>query len=154
MRRYIPLLLVGLCILFVILALLLYTTQIVGQKNQKEKFIPVTKTLTVYTTMPADMAMIIAQQYKQENNIQINFVQLNSEELQQKIADGSNAGEADLIVADSQLLEKIAQKYGNKFLQAFTLVGFCHTYDLDALGEIVSSEQLGAGSEVRSGWMW
>lgn len=110
MRRYIPLLLVGLCILFVILALLLYTTQIVGQKNQKEKFIPVTKTLTVYTTMPADMAMIIAQQYKQENNIQINFVQLNSEELQQKIADGSNAGEADLIVADSQLLEKIAQK--------------------------------------------
>lgn len=106
MRRYIPLLLVGLCILFVILALLLYTTQIVGQKNQKEKFIPVTKTLTVYTTMPADMAMIIAQQYKQENNIQINFVQLNSEELQQKIADGSNAGEADLIVADSQLLEK------------------------------------------------
>ena len=110
MRRYIPLLLVGLCILFVILALLLYTTQIVGQKNQKEKFIPVTKTLTVYTTMPADMAMIIAQQYKQENNIQINFVQLNSEELQQKTADGSNAGEADLIVADSQLLEKIAQK--------------------------------------------
>ena len=109
MRRYIPLLLVGLCILFVILAMLLYTTQIVGQKNQKE-FIPVMKTLTVYTTMPADMAMIIAEQYKRESNIQVNFVQMSSEELQQKLIDKNEAGGADLIIADSQLLEKIAQR--------------------------------------------
>lgn len=109
MRRYIPLLLVGLCILFVILAMLLYTTQIVGQKNQKE-FIPVMKTLTVYTTMPADMATIIAEQYKRESNIQVNFVQMSSEELQQKLIDKNEAGGADLIIADSQLLEKIAQR--------------------------------------------
>lgn len=110
MRRYIPLLLVGLCILFVILATLLYTTQIVGQKNQKERFVPVTKTLTVYTTIPTDMAMIIAEQYKRENNIQINFIQLNSNELQQKLINEKNPNGADLIIADSQILEKIAQR--------------------------------------------
>lgn len=107
MRRYIPLLLVGLCVLFVILAMLLYTTQIVGQKNQNEKFVPVTKTLTVYTTMPADMAMIIAEQYQKENSVKINFIMMNSDELEQKM---SNGNEADLIIANSNLLEKIAQK--------------------------------------------
>ncbi|MBM6832352.1 ABC transporter substrate-binding protein [Megamonas hypermegale] len=107
MRRYIPLLLVGLCVLFVILAMLLYTTQIVGQKNQDEKFVPVTKTLTAYTTMPADMAMIIAEQYQKEDSVKINFVMMNSDELEQKM---NSENDADLIIADSKLLEKIAQK--------------------------------------------
>lgn len=107
MRRYIPLLLVGLCVLFVILAMLLYTTQIVGQKDKDEKFVPVTKTLTVYTTMPADMAMIIAEQYQKENNIKINFAVMSSGELEQKVINDNNA---DLIITDSRLLEKIARQ--------------------------------------------
>ena len=63
MRRYIPLLIIGLCIVFMVLATLLYTTQSVGKKEQANKFIPVTKTLTVYTTIPVEMASIIASEY-------------------------------------------------------------------------------------------
>ena len=55
MRRYIPLLIIGLCIVFMVLATLLYTTQSVGKKEQAYKFIPVTKTLTVYTTIPVEI---------------------------------------------------------------------------------------------------
>ena len=109
MRRYIPLLLVGLCTLFIILATLLYTTSIMQKNNDNNKLVPVIKSLTVYTTIPADMASIIASEYRAENNIQINFVPLSTEELNDKIAQ-NNLADADIILTDSQLLEKMAQK--------------------------------------------
>lgn len=107
MRRYIPLLLAGLCTLFVILAALLYTTQFVGQKNEDNKLVPVIKTLTVYTTIPADMASIIANEYRTENNVQINFVPLSTEELQDKIKNNA-LSDVDMVLTDSELLEQMA----------------------------------------------
>lgn len=41
----------------------LYNTKC-WQKEQANKFIPVTKTLTVYTTIPVEMASIIASEYQ------------------------------------------------------------------------------------------
>lgn len=108
MRRYIPLLLAGLCMLFVISATLLYTMRSAGQKDTGSRLSPVVKTLTVYTTIPSEMASIIANEYWQENRIQINFVPLTLDEMQQRI----NAGDfnnADLILTDSQLLVQMAQ---------------------------------------------
>ena len=80
MRRYIPLLIIGLCIVFMVLATLLYTTQSVGKKEQANKFIPVTKTLTVYTTIPVEMASIIASEYQKDANIQVNFIPIAKED--------------------------------------------------------------------------
>ena len=76
MRRYIPLLIIGLCIVFMVLATLLYTTQSVGKKEQANKFIPVTKTLTVYTTIPVEMASIIASEYQKDANIPVSYTHL------------------------------------------------------------------------------
>ena len=42
----------------------LYNNKVVGKKEQANKFIPVTKTLTVYTTIPVEMASIIASEYQ------------------------------------------------------------------------------------------
>ncbi len=107
MHRYTPLLLTGLCILFVILATLLYTTKIVGQKNQDAKFTPVIKTLTVYTTLPAEIVSVIANEYQHENNIQVNFIPLGTDELQKKIAN-SDFGNGDMVLTDAAFLEKMA----------------------------------------------
>lgn len=107
MRRYIPLLLAGLCMLFVISATLLYTMRSAGQRDTG-RLSPVVKTLTVYTTIPSEMASIIANEYWQENRIQINFVPINLDEMQQRINTG-DFGNADLVLTDSQLLVQMAQ---------------------------------------------
>ena len=106
MRRYIPLLIIGLCIVFMVLATLLYTTQSVGKKEQANKFIPVTKTLTVYTTIPVEMASIIASEYQKDANIQVNFIPIAKEDLINNFQQ-NNAKDVDMVLADSTVLENI-----------------------------------------------
>lgn len=108
MRRYIPVFLIGICIVFVVLATLLYTTQSVSKKTATNKFVPITKTLTVYTTIPVEMASIIAGEYQKENNVQINFVMMSKDEIKEHFAK-SNDNNADMILADSKTLEELAK---------------------------------------------
>lgn len=107
MRRYIPLFLIGFCILFVVLATLLYMTQSSGKKADTNKFVPVTKTLTVYTTIPVDMASIIANEYQKENNIQINFVMMSKDDIKEHFLKTKDTN-ADMILSDSKTLEELA----------------------------------------------
>ena len=107
MRRYIPLFLIGVCILFVVLATLLYMTQSSGKKADTNKFVPVTKTLTVYTTIPVDMASIIANEYQKENNIQINFVMMSKDDIKEHFLKTKDTN-ADMILSDSKTLEELA----------------------------------------------
>ncbi len=107
MRRYIPLLLAGLCTLFIILAMLLYTTHFVEQRNESSKLVPVIKKLTVYTTIPADIASIIANEYQKENNIQIDFIPLSLEEMNNRIEE-NKLSDDDLVLTDAVLLRKMA----------------------------------------------
>ena len=106
MRRYIPLLIIGLCIVFMVLATLLYTTQSVGKKEQANKFIPVTKTLTVYTTIPVEMASIIASEYQKDANIQVNFIPIAKEDLINNFQH-NNIKDVDMVLADSTVLEEL-----------------------------------------------
>ena len=108
MRRYIPLLLCGLCILFVVLATLLYTMSRAGQKDQSSRFVPVTKTLTVYTTMPAEMASIIANEYREETSVQINFIPVDRAEMRRHIESG-DFNNADMVLSDSPFLMQMAE---------------------------------------------
>lgn len=114
MRRYAPFLLVGICIVFVVLAVLLYTTPF--SKQSSNKFTPATKTLTVYTTIPTDLAALITSEYQKENNVQINFIPTTKDDLLAKI-DKDDLGNADMVIANSVVLEKLAQ--ANK-LQSIT----------------------------------
>lgn len=109
MRRYIPLLIIGLCIVFVFLATLLYTTQSVGKKDTANKFVPVTKILTVYTTIPVEMASIIANEYQQDMNVQINFVPVTTEELLQRFSQ-NDIGNVDMVLADSVVLAQLSNQ--------------------------------------------
>lgn len=106
MRRYIPLLIIGLCIVFVVLATLLYTTQSVGKKEQANKFIPVTKTLTVYTTIPVEMASIIASEYQKDANIQVNFIPITKEDLINNFQQ-NDIKDVDMVLADSTVLKEL-----------------------------------------------
>lgn len=107
MRRYIPLLIIGLCVLFVVLASLLYMTQSVGKKQTADKFIPVTKTLTVYTTIPVEMASIIANEYQKEANIQVNFIPVSKDELINHFQQ-NDMDNVDMVLADSMTLENLS----------------------------------------------
>lgn len=109
MRRYIPLLIIGLCIVFVILATLLYTTQNVGKKNVANKFIPVTKTLTVYTTIPVEMASIIANEYQKDSNVQINFIPVTKDEILTRFQQ-DNVENVDMILSDSVVLAQLSKQ--------------------------------------------
>lgn len=107
MRRYIPLLIIGLCVLFVVLASLLYMTQSVGKKQVADKFIPVTKTLTVYTTIPVEMASIIANEYQKEANIQVNFIPVSKDELLNHFQQ-DDIENIDMVLTDSRVLENLS----------------------------------------------
>lgn len=107
MRRYIPLLIIGLCVLFVVLASLLYMTQSVGKKQVTDKFIPVTKTLTVYTTIPVEMASIIANEYQKEANIQVNFIPVSKDELLNHFQQ-DDIENIDMVLTDSRVLENLS----------------------------------------------
>lgn len=109
MRRYIPLLIIGLCIVFVFLATLLYTTQNVDKKDITNKFVPVTKVLTVYTTIPVEMASIIANEYQRDTNIQINFVPVTTEELLQRFSQ-NDIGNVDMVLANSLVLAQLSNQ--------------------------------------------
>lgn len=113
MRRYVPFLLALICIIFVFLAVLLYTNPF--PKDSNNKFMPVAKTLTVYTTVPTDLASIIASEYQEENKVQIKFIPISKDELIEKINKGNNLDNADMVIADSTVLAKLAE---NDRLQA------------------------------------
>ena len=106
MRRYIPLLLSGLCVLFMVLATLLYTTQNVDKKEQTNNFVPVTKVLTVYTTIPVEMASIIANEYQRDTHVQINFTILTKDELIERCKQ-SDSENVDMILTDSIVLDEL-----------------------------------------------
>lgn len=105
MRRYVPFLLVGICIAIIFLAIVLYTTPFSQDNN---KFTPATKTLTVYTTIPADLASIITSEYQKENNVQVNFIPISRDDLTAKIAKDGDLNNVDMVITDSTILAKFA----------------------------------------------
>ena len=108
MRRYTILILT---VFMLVLAAAAGTAYRVGA-DKKTSGVPLTE-LTVYTTLPAETAVILAETYEQENHVRINFVPLPGKELLQKVKDDSVSDPAvvqtvDAVIADSEILNRAA----------------------------------------------
>lgn len=107
MRRYFNIICSALLIVGIILAVIFFTMKKGEQTTQK--FIPATKILTVYTTLPPEMAQLISNAYLDKEHVQINFVIVSNDELTNKLQSPSNFNSADLLIADSKILQKFAK---------------------------------------------
>lgn len=103
MRRYTPLFLIAFILGVVMLAGNLYMPGYAD--NQAEK---IRKSLTVYTTIPVENAVVLAEEYEKTNKIKINFIFLNERELLLKLQEDKAKGQADAVLADKEIMIKAA----------------------------------------------
>lgn len=116
MRRYVPLLFIVCSILLIVMAVnsyLIYHTadnqQLAGTKDS----------ITVYTTLPAQVAAPIAADYEKLNKVKVSFVLLSKSDLTDKIKNQANPlnGQADAILTSEDVLKQAAS---SNILTAFS----------------------------------
>ncbi len=67
--------------------------------------------LTAYTSLPAEIAAVLSEEYEKEHNIRVNFVQLSSEQILKRLNDQSREegdGKAALVLTDRETLDRAA----------------------------------------------
>ncbi|MDQ0203487.1 extracellular solute-binding protein [Pectinatus haikarae] len=107
MRRYIPLFFIVCSILLILLAVNTYWIYHTSDNRQ----ITVTRNkITVYTTLPMQVAAPIAAEYEKLNKVKVNFVLLSEKELTDKMQNGTMPlnGQADIILAGQDVLKRAA----------------------------------------------
>lgn len=107
MRRYVPLLFIVCGILFILLAINTYWIYYTGVNQQ----VAVNKNkITVYTTLPMQVAAPIAEEYEKLNKVKVNFVLLSEKELMDKVKNEAMPlnGQADVIISSQDILGKAA----------------------------------------------
>lgn len=106
MRRYTPLFLIAF-IFCVVLLVSNICLEGYADNNKDEK---IRKSITVYTTLPVETAVVLAEEYEKENKIKINFIFMNENELLLNVKEKQSAeGQADAILADKEILIKMAK---------------------------------------------
>lgn len=103
MRRYTPLFITAFVLL---LFTAILSDHLAGYADRTRREKPL-QTLTVYTTLPAETADIIASGYERDHKVRLNFLPISSEELVEKVRDGETA---DVVLADQNTLEGIAKE--------------------------------------------
>ena len=109
MRRYTILLLTS---FMLILSCAAGMTIPVGA-DQNNRSVPL-KELTAYTTLPPEHAALLSEAYEHEHHVRVNFVPLSSTELLQHLRDDAVSDPtvvttSDLVLADSNVLERAAE---------------------------------------------
>lgn len=107
MRRYTSLLLTAFVLVLVALA---GTSYLAGYADQTEKS-KTMQTLTVYTTLPAENAALLAAEYEKVNKVRVNFVPLSEKDLLARLKETAKAPSGqrgDMVLADSKLLQQAA----------------------------------------------
>lgn len=106
MRRYVPLLFIVCSILFIMAAVNTYWIYHTSSNQQ----VSVTQNkITVYTTLPTQIAAPIASEYEKLNKVKVNFVLVSQKDLLDKIKSNSLPnGQADIILADRDVLQQAA----------------------------------------------
>lgn len=102
MRRYTPLLLTAFLMVLFSLSVSLYMS---GHADKPKEGKPLA-TLTVYTTLPAESAGVLAKAYEDEHKVRVDFLPLPAAEVLARAKGGQGA---DLLLADQNTLEKAAQ---------------------------------------------
>lgn len=106
MRRY---LLLYLSAVFVFCVFLLSGILWMKEADQKTE-IPFDTQITVYTTRPQEELSLLATKYQQRYRVKVNITSLTDEELEAKLNTQSQNIDADVILASSNTLERLAKK--------------------------------------------
>ena len=67
--------------------------------------------LTAYTSLPAEIAAVLSEEYGKEHNIRVNFVQLSPEQLLKRLQEQAarqDDGNASLVLTDRETLDRAA----------------------------------------------
>ena len=106
MKRYTSLLLTAFTL---VLLLVLGTTYLAGSADKPAEDKPL-QTLTVYTTLPAEHAAILAAEYEKINHVKINFIPLTPQTIRQKISEAAMSSQStgDLVLTDADILRSAA----------------------------------------------
>lgn len=107
MKRYTPLLLTT---FLLVLAVFTCSAYIAGADRKTDRR-PM-REITAYTTLPAEHAAIIADEYEKFSHIRVNFVPLSADAIEERLDNEINAHEesAAVLLADSALLRRAAGK--------------------------------------------
>lgn len=102
---------------FVLTALMIVLAAVAGfilpvDADKKTSGLP-TQELTAYTTLPTEIASVLADVYERENHVRINFVPMNSQDILQEIkndavSDPTVVRTVDIVLADSKILQEAA----------------------------------------------
>lgn len=103
MRRYTVLLVVSFVIMLMVITGTMYISGAGSNRNGSRQLLG---EITVYTTLPVENVTYLAEEYEENNKVQVNFVPLSEQELEQRVREQS--GKADLLLADSRLLRRLA----------------------------------------------
>lgn len=102
MRRYTVLLIVSFVIMLIVITGTMYIS---GAGNDRDSGRKLLGEITVYTTLPAENVAYLAEEYEKINKVQVNFIPLSEQEVEQRVRE---PGRADLLLADSRLLRRLA----------------------------------------------
>lgn len=108
MRRYTVFLLTALMIILAAVAGMTFP----ADADKKTSGVP-TAELTAYTTLPTEIALVLAEVYERENHVRINFIPMTSQEILQEIkndavSDPTVVRTVDIVLADSKILQEAA----------------------------------------------
>jgi iron(III) transport system substrate-binding protein len=108
MRRYTSLLLTAFTLVLFVVAGSVYLAGYADKTDDHK----VRQSITVYTTLPAEHAALLAQEYEKANKVRVDFVPLDKDELLQRLKEQAaepGKAPADLVLADSSVLRLAAQ---------------------------------------------
>ena len=108
MRRYTPLLLTA----FLLFLIVVGGSAYMANQGDDVSHRPL-REISVYTTLPAEHAAVLATAYEKEHDVRINFIPLASGEILSRLADtvsSSDSNSAAMILADKNTLKQAAAK--------------------------------------------
>lgn len=103
MRRYTPLLLTAFIAAFLAVLGTVYLGTFADKTGPNAG-----KAITVYTTIPAEQAALLAQEYEKSYRVRVNFNTMSAEDLSDRLKKEAKKPGADLVVASRQVLETAA----------------------------------------------
>ena len=115
MRRYTSLLLTAFTLVLFVVAGSVYLLGYADRTDEHQ----VRQGITVYTTLPAEHAALLAEEYEKTNKVRVNFIPLDQKEILRRLSmQKSEQGkpEADLVLADREVLQQAAR---NEYLRPY-----------------------------------
>lgn len=111
MRWYLPLLLMSFFILILVLAGSIYLPGYADEKNLENA-----RAITVYTTLPVEQVVVLAQEYEKSQNMHVNIVPLTENDLLIRLKAESAMPRADVILSTQTVLEQLSK---NEMLEQY-----------------------------------